>query len=76
MAHGYTLPENNLLDPKDRRWKIGWIKSSRRKINLYVRYEQLNRCTDKQLNDMIAIIVQGLIRESEIVANAYITGYR
>ena len=53
--------------------KIAFIKSSKRKTHVY---NDLNRYTDQQLNDVIREIVQGLIRESEIIANAYINGYR
>jgi hypothetical protein len=53
--------------------KIAFIKSSKRKTHVY---NNLDRYTDQQLNDVIREIVQGLIRESEIIANAYINGYR
>ena len=53
--------------------KIAFIKSSKRKTHVY---NDLNRYTEQQLNDVIREIVQGLIRESEIIANAYINGYR
>ncbi len=53
--------------------KIAFIKSSKRKTHVY---NNLERYTDQQLNDVIREIVQGLIRESEIIANAYINGYR
>lgn len=53
--------------------KIAFIKSSKRKPHVY---SDLNRFSDQQLNDLIREIVQGLIRESEIIANAYINGYR
>ena len=53
--------------------KIAFIKSSTRKPHVY---SDLNRFSDQQLNDLIREIVQGLIRESEIIANAYINGYR
>ncbi|MEO8590644.1 MAG: hypothetical protein ABI432_14815 [Flavobacteriales bacterium] len=56
-----------------KRDKIAFIKSSKRKTHVY---NDLNRYTDQQLNDVIREIVQGLIRESEIIANAYINGYR
>jgi len=39
-------------------------------------YNDLARYTDQQLNDVIREIVHGLVRESEIIANAYINGYR
>ncbi|MCB0794229.1 MAG: hypothetical protein KDB88_05785 [Flavobacteriales bacterium] len=53
--------------------KIAFIKSSKRKAHVY---SDLNRYSDQQLNDLIREIVQGLVRESEIIANAYINGYR
>ncbi len=53
--------------------KIAFIKSSKRKTHVY---NNLDRYTEQQLNDVIREIVQGLIRESEIIANAYINGYR
>jgi hypothetical protein len=53
--------------------KIAFIKSSKRKTHVY---NDLNRYSDQQLDDVIREIVQGLIRESEIIANAYINGYR
>ncbi|MBL8001619.1 MAG: hypothetical protein JNL05_06620 [Flavobacteriales bacterium] len=53
--------------------KIAFIKSSKRKTHVY---QDLTRYSDQQLNDLIREIVQGLVRESEIVANAYINGYR
>jgi hypothetical protein len=53
--------------------KIAFIKSSKRKTHVY---NNLERYTEQQLNDVIREIVQGLIRESEIIANAYINGYR
>jgi uncharacterized protein YejL (UPF0352 family) len=39
-------------------------------------YNDLSRYSDQQLDGVIREIVQGLIRESEIIANAYINGYR
>jgi hypothetical protein len=59
--------------PMTRRDKIAFIKSSKRKTHVY---SDLNKYTEQQLNDVIREIVQGLIRESEIIANAYINGYR
>lgn len=59
--------------PMTKKDKIAFIKSSKRKTHVY---QDLNRYTDQQLNDVIREIVQGLIRESEIIANAYINGYR
>ncbi len=56
-----------------RRDKIAFIKSSKRKTHVY---SDLTKYTEQQLNDVIREIVQGLIRESEIIANAYINGYR
>ena len=53
--------------------KIAFIKSSKRKTHVY---NDLHRFSDQQLNDVIREIVQGLVRESEIIANAYINGYR
>jgi hypothetical protein len=53
--------------------KIAFIKSSKRKTHVY---NDLHRFDDQQLNDLIREIVQGLVRESEIIANAYINGYR
>ena len=73
MANPYSLPKNNLLDPKDRKWKIRWIKGSKRKTHLY---DTLHRFGDQELNDLIHDIVRGLIREAEIISNAYISGYR
>jgi hypothetical protein len=59
--------------PMTKKDKIAFIKSSKRKTHVY---NDLNKYTDQQLNDVIREIVQGLIRESEIIANAYISGYR
>jgi hypothetical protein len=59
--------------PMTKKDKIAFIKSSKRKTHVY---NNLDRYTDQQLNDVIREIVQGLIRESEIIANAYINGYR
>jgi hypothetical protein len=53
--------------------KIAFIKSSKRKSHVY---SDLHRFSDQQLNDLIREIVQGLLRESEIIANAYMNGYR
>lgn len=63
-------PVEGAMTKKD---KIAFIKSSKRKTHVY---NDLNRYSDQQLNDVIREIVQGLIRESEIIANAYINGYR
>ena len=59
--------------PMTKKDKIAFIKSSKRKTHVY---NDLNRYSDQELNDVIREIVQGLIRESEIIANAYINGYR
>jgi hypothetical protein len=59
--------------PMTKKDKIAFIKSSKRKTHVY---QDLNGYTDQQLNDVIREIVQGLIRESEIISNAYINGYR
>jgi hypothetical protein len=59
--------------PMTKKDKIAFIKSSKRKTHVY---NDLNRYSDQQLDDVIREIVQGLIRESEIIANAYINGYR
>ncbi len=56
-----------------RKDKIAFIKSSKRKTHVY---NDLHRFSDPQLDGLIREIVQGLIRESEIIANAYINGYR
>ena len=53
--------------------KIDFIRSSKRKARVY---NELHRFTDDQLNLLIREIVQGLVRESEIIANAYINGFR
>lgn len=53
--------------------KIDFIKSSKRKTRVY---NELHRFTDNQLDLLIREIVQGLVRESEIIANAYVNGYR
>jgi hypothetical protein len=53
--------------------KIAFIRSSKRKTHVY---NDLQRFSDQQLNDLIREIAQGLVRESEIIANAYINGYR
>jgi hypothetical protein len=64
------LPVEGPMTKKD---KIAFIKSSKRKTHVY---QDLNRYSDQQLNDLIREIAQGLVRESEIIANAYINGYR
>lgn len=53
--------------------KIAFIKSSKRKSHVY---NDLHHYSDQQLNELIREIVQGLVRESEVIANAYINGYR
>jgi hypothetical protein len=65
--------EGPVEGPMTKKDKIAFIKSSKRKTHVY---HDLNRYSDQQLNDIIREIVQGLIRESEIIANAYINGYR
>jgi len=75
----------NFFRPVEQRWavavergmtkkdKIAFIRSSKRKTHVY---NDLHRFSDNQLNELIREIVQGLVRESEIIANAYINGYR
>ncbi|MBP8822605.1 MAG: hypothetical protein KBH07_03040 [Flavobacteriales bacterium] len=53
--------------------KIAFIKSSKRKSHVY---NDLDHYSDMQLDELIREIVQGLIRESELIANAYVNGYR
>ncbi len=53
--------------------KIAFIKSSKRKSHVY---NDLQHWSDQQLDELIREIVQGLVRESELIANAYINGYR
>lgn len=65
-----AFPVERDMTKKD---KIAFIKSSKRKTHVY---NDLHRFSDQQLNDVIREIVQGLVRESEIIANAYINGYR
>ena len=65
--------DTSVEGPMTKKDKIAFIKSSKRKTHVY---QDLNGYTDQQLNDVIREIVQGLIRESEIIANAYINGYR
>lgn len=72
-ARGILLPAFGVEPAMTKKDKIAFIKSSKRKTHVY---NDLNRYTDQQLNDVIREIVQGLIRESEIIANAYINGYR
>ena len=67
------LPKDAVEGTMTKRDKIAFIKSSKRKTHVY---QDLNRYTEEQLNGLIREIVQGLIHESEIIANAYINGYR
>lgn len=67
------LPNSGVEGPMTKKDKIAFIKSSKRKTHVY---SDLARYTDQQLNDVIREIVHGLVRESEIIANAYINGYR
>ena len=60
----------SLMTKKD---KIAFIKSSKRKSHVY---NDLQRYSDQQLDELIREIVQGLVRESELIANAYMNGYR
>lgn len=53
--------------------KIAFIMSSKRKAHVY---NDLHHYSDHQLDELIREIVQGLVRESELIANAYINGYR
>ena len=64
------FPVQRAMTKKD---KIAFIRSSKRKTHVY---NDLHRFSDQQLNELIREIVQGLVRESEIIANAYINGYR
>lgn len=66
-------PDSAVEAPMTRKDKIAFIKSSKRKTHVY---NDLARYTEEQLNDVIREIVHGLVRESEIIANAYINGYR
>jgi hypothetical protein len=67
------IPKNNLEDPKDRKWKIDFIKGSSRKTHIY---NDLHKFSDRQLNDQIREIVQALVRKSVIMANAYLNGMK
>jgi hypothetical protein len=67
------FPRGAVEGPMTKKDKIAFIKSSKRKTHVF---QDLYRYTDQQLNDVIREIVQGLVRESEIIANAYINGYR
>jgi len=74
FAHPWNRSREGPVEgPMTKKDKIAFIKSSKRKTHVY---HDLNRYSDQQLNDIIREIVQGLIRESEIIANAYINGYR
>lgn len=59
--------------PMTQKDKIAFIKSSKRKSHVY---NDLHRYSDQQLDELIREIVQGLVRESELIANAYMNGYR
>ena len=59
--------------PMTKKDKIAFIKSSKRKAHVY---NDLYHYSDNQLDELIREIVQGLVRESELIANAYINGYR
>jgi hypothetical protein len=72
-ARGILLGKEAVEATMTKKDKIAFIKSSKRKTHVY---NDLQRYTDQQLNDLIREIVQGLVRESEIIANAYINGYR
>jgi hypothetical protein len=72
-ANSDPFPGIAVEGPMTKKDKIAFIKSSKRKTHVY---NDLNRYSDQQLDDVIREIVQGLIRESEIIANAYINGYR
>ena len=75
----------NFFRPVEQRWavavergmtkkdKIAFIRSSKRKTHVY---NDLHRFSDNQLNELIREIVQGLVRESELIANAYINANR
>lgn len=78
LQHFFTrqwifLPGGCVEAPMTKKDKIAFIKSSKRKTHVY---HDLARYSDQQLNDVIREIVHGLVRESEIIANAYINGYR
>jgi hypothetical protein len=72
-VHWILLPASGVEGRMTKKDKIAFIKSSKRKTHVY---NDLARYTDQQLNDVIREIVHGLVRESEIIANAYINGYR
>lgn len=67
------MPGDAVESTMTKKDKIAFIKSSKRKSHVY---NDLLRYSDKQLDELIREIVQGLVRESEIIANAYINGYR
>ncbi|MDQ5883564.1 MAG: hypothetical protein QG654_478 [Patescibacteria group bacterium] len=56
-----------------RKDKITFIKNSKRKTHVH---SELEKYTDQQLDEVIREIVKRLIRESEIIAKAYIEGYK
>lgn len=53
--------------------KIAFIRSSKRRSHIY---GELHHYSDQQLDKVIREIVRGLLRESELIANAYINGYQ
>jgi hypothetical protein len=67
------LPDVAVESGMTKKDKIAFIKSSKRKSHVY---NDLQRYSDQQLDELIREIVQGLVRESELIANAYINGYR
>ena len=67
------LPRAAVESAMTKKDKIAFIKSSKRKSHVY---NDLQRYSDQQLDELIREIVQGLVRESELIANAYINGYR
>lgn len=52
-----------------RKDKIAFIKSSGRKTH---KHDELPKMTQQELDTLLREVVQGLIRESEIMANAYL----
>ncbi len=66
----------------DRTTKITFIAQSKHKHEYGAKEAERKRTlvkmklSDQQLNEIIREIVQKLVRESEIIANAYINGYR
>jgi hypothetical protein len=67
------LPGSCVEQAMTKKDKIAFIKSSKRKAHVY---NDLQRYSDNELDELIREIVQGLVRESELIANAYIHGYR